>query len=371
MKSNGLPVIARKELYDHVKSRKFLLIFGIFLFITIIGMISGVAEYNKSLEQYNERQSVAGDDEFGVQFSGWGKPSIMSIYLGVSGLIITLGAVLGIAMGFDLISKEKETKSLKILLSHPIYRDEVINGKALGGLMTLAIALGITFIVTFAILLLSGIVPEGDELLKILIYGGAAFLMILSYFALSLFMSTVANDSGKALVYTLVIFVALASLPMLMSGPVMNIIIGDPPEYPEEMFSSSTHFSSSTQRSVTVVSSSVNSDGKGEYKEPEPDPVWEEFNRKLKEHYNKRQSVTDAITLISPTMNLQTLSYKLLIPDYSRMMAMAFGPVGDDGLEVPETDLFGDIYKNIIALFVFPATFLGLAYVRFMRMDIR
>ena len=83
-------------------------------------------------------------------------------------------------MGFDLISKEKETKALKILLSHPIYRDEVINGKALGGLMALAIALGITFIVTFAILLISGIVPEGDELSKILIFGGATFLMILN-----------------------------------------------------------------------------------------------------------------------------------------------------------------------------------------------
>jgi len=366
MKSNGLPVIARKELRDHFKSRKFLLIFGIFLIITTIGMISGAAEYNKELQQYNERQSVADDDEFGMGFGGWGKPSIMSIYLQVSLLIITLGAVLGIAMGFDLISKEKETKSLKILLSHPIYRDEVINGKALGGLLALAIALGITFIITFAILLLSGIVPEGDELLKILVFGGAAFLMILSYFALSLFMSTVANDSGKALVYTLVIFVALTSLPILVNGPVMSIVIGDPPEYPEQMFSSD-----SVHRGMSVVSSSVSSDGKVEYKEPEPDPVWEEYNRQIKEYLNKRQSISDTITLISPTMNLQTLSYILLIPDYSRMMSMVFSPVGGDDFEVPETDIFKDIFKNIIALFAFPAVFLGLAYVRFMRMDIR
>lgn len=120
MKSNGLPVIARKELLDHFKSRKFLLIFGIFLIITIIGMISGAAEYTKDLQKYNERQAVADDDELDMGFDGWGKPSIMLIYLQVSSLIITLGAVLGIAMGFDLISKEKRDKIVKntLVTSH-------------------------------------------------------------------------------------------------------------------------------------------------------------------------------------------------------------------------------------------------------------
>lgn len=365
MKSNGLKVIAQKELRDHFKSKKFLLIFGIFFIITIFGMVSGAAQYNKDLQSYNDRQSVADDDEFNRGFGGWGKPSIVTIYLGVSTLIITLGAILGIAMGFDLISKEKETKSLKILLSHPVYRDEIINGKALGGLMALAIALGITFIVTFAVLLISGIVPEGDELSKILVFGGAVFLMILSYFAVSLFMSTVANESGKALVYTLIVFVALMSLPMLINGPVMNMIIGEPPEFPEEAYMSDSAYSS-----MEVVYSE-SSDGKSEYTEPEPDPVWEKYERESEEYWKKQQSVSDIITLVSPTMNLQTISYKLLIPDYSKMMSMVFSSDGDDGSEMTETDVFRDILKNIIALFAFPALFLGLAYVRFMRMDIR
>ena len=360
MKSHGLPVIARKELRDHFRSKKFLLIFGIFLIITIIGMATGVAEYTKNLEDYNDRQSVATDDIYpgGI---GWGKPSIVTIYLGVSALIVTLGAILGIAMGFDLISKEKETKSLKILLSHPVYRDEVINGKALGGLMALAIALGITFIVTFAILLIAGIVPAGDELAKILVYGGAVFLMILSYFALSLFMSTIASDSGKALVYTLIVFVALMSLPMLINGPVMNIIIGDPPEFPQEAYMSDSAFS------VMAVSSA--SDTPEKIIE-EPNPIWEEYEREINEYWKKRQSVTDIITLLSPTQNLETISYTLLIPDYAAIMSsVSFRAVDDYELE--DTDVFGIIIKNIIALLAFPALFLGCAYVRFMRMDIR
>ena len=360
MKSHGLPVIAHKELRDHFRSKKFLLIFGIFLIITIIGMVTGVAEYMQTLEDYNDHQSVATDDIYpgGI---GWGKPSIVTIYLGVSALIVTLGAVLGIAMGFDLISKEKETKSLKILLSHPVYRDEVINGKALGGLMALAIALGITFIVTFAILLIAGIVPAGDELAKILVYGGAAFLMILSYFALSLFMSTIASDSGKALVYTLIVFVALMSLPMLINGTVMNIIIGDPPEFPQEAYVSDGAFS------VVAVSSA--SDTAGKIIE-EPNPIWDEYEQEINEYWKKRQSVTDIITLLSPTQNLQIISYTLLIPDYAAIMSSVSFRAGED-YELEDTDVFATIIKNIIALLAFPALFLGCAYVRFMRMDIR
>ncbi|GEM_PF-4930676 len=43
-----------------------------------------------------------------------------------------IGVVLGIAMGVDLVTREKESKSLKSLLAYPVFRDEMINGKAPG-----------------------------------------------------------------------------------------------------------------------------------------------------------------------------------------------------------------------------------------------
>ncbi|GAB7015377.1 ABC transporter permease [Methanogenium cariaci] len=345
MKSDGLWVIAQKELRDHFRSRKFLLIFGIFLIITVLGMVTGVAHYNKDLQKYNERQSVIDEDESEVR-CGWQKPSIMTVYMGLSSLItIIFGAILGIAMGFDLISKEKETKSLKMLLSNPIYRDEVINGKAIGGVMALAIVIGIVFIVTFAILIISGIVPEGDELLKILVYEGATFLMILSYFALSLFMSTIANDSGTALVYSLIIFVVIICMGMAQ-GEIINQIIGDPPAQPEDEL-----LLGSDLNSIKVIE-------ERDYK------IWEEYNRKSDEYQNKRQSVSDIITLFSPPKNLRMVSDKMICLG-------KYYPGRYNRPEVTVTDIFGDILKNIIAMIAFPALFLGLAYVRFMRMDIR
>lgn len=359
MKSHGLPVIARKEFSDHLRSKKFLLIFGIFLIITIIGMVCGAANYLEDLQDYNEEQSVAENDILRASF-GWGKPSIMTIYHAVSSLIITIGAILGVAMGFDLISKEKETKSLKILLSHPIYRDEVINGKALGGLMAIAAALGITFIVTFAILLISGIVPTGDELIKILVFGGAVFLMILSYFALSLFMSTVTDESGKALVYTIIVFVTLMTLPTLVSGPVMDLMIGEPPEFPFEAYKTDACAVDTEETSCSITFEKDAFD--------EPNPLWKEYEREMDEYSNKRRIISDAVTLISPTMNLERISSRVLIPDRDDML---FSGVYVSDFIDPQTDWWETIINNIIALLAFPAFFLGLAYVRFMRMDIR
>ena len=42
--SSGLLTVAHKEFFDHIQSRKFVLIFSIFLVIAIIGMIGGIAQ---------------------------------------------------------------------------------------------------------------------------------------------------------------------------------------------------------------------------------------------------------------------------------------------------------------------------------------
>ncbi len=57
-----------------------------------------------------------------------------------------MGMILSGAIGFDLISKEKEDGSLKTVLSSPIYRDALINGKAAGAIATLAITMAATFV---------------------------------------------------------------------------------------------------------------------------------------------------------------------------------------------------------------------------------
>ncbi len=381
MESNVI-VIAKKEFFDHIRSKKFLLIFGIFLVIAIVGIMDGVSSYNNAIQSYSERQHQISLSDIPVadipQFLG-SPPSIMIIFNMMSMTMITMGAILGIAMGFDLLTKEKESKSLKILLAHPVYRDEVINGKAIGGIIALALALVIMLVLSIAILLIFGIIPEGVELVLLALFGVTSFVYIFTFFAIALFVSTVSEESGIALIYTMIIYIALTLLiPILMSSAVMNVLSGPPPEMPKSFSDQLIVPSGGT----TGLASSNSGTFPGEVSE-KPSPEMEDFQKKV-EQYTKRQSaILDIFYMLTPNMNYDKIAMAITMPQLTNKI---FGSRESSSTSVSSeggfrsssanagislSDSLGLVWKNIIALLIFPSVFFGLAYVSFMRLDIR
>jgi len=55
-------------------------------------------------------------------------------FIDVAQAITLFLPVLGFALGFDLVIKEKRSKSLNTLLTHPVFRDNIISGKIIGSL---------------------------------------------------------------------------------------------------------------------------------------------------------------------------------------------------------------------------------------------
>ncbi|QYZ79398.1 ABC transporter permease [Methanofollis formosanus] len=371
MRTGGLDVIARKEFRDHIRSRRFHILLGIFLVIAAVGLIDGAVQYNKQIEDYNERLADVSDDDIEGGFFGW-KPSILSAFFKMSDLITTIGVILGCAMGFDLISREKESKSLKILLSHPVYRDEVINGKAIGGTAAIALAMGIVLVLSFAVLFIFGIVPNFDESVRILLFGGLSFLLIFSYFAIALFMSARAKDSSNALIYTLIIFIVLSTLiPAITTNEsVMNAVIGEPPEFPNM---DGDYFGNGGLVSFVATSSSTEEGAENS----EVDQAWKEYEEKSRAYWDKRRTFTDTVNLLSPSHNYQQIATAVTEPNFASTLMKNGGFGSDTSEDLPDNglavlaSLLGDLTKNIIALFVVPAAFFGLAWIRFMREDIR
>ena len=369
MKSAGLFAITEKEFQDHTHSRKFLMFLSIILVVTIIGMASGSVDYNQQIDSYNEKMSVV--DENSESTSYWYKPSIMTIFNSVGTLLASLGAILGIAMGFDLITKEKESKSLKILLSHPIYRDEVINGKAAGGILALLLALFVTFVIAAGIMLIFGIVPSGDDFIYIAFFGLAAFLMIFSYFAISMFMSTVAEDSGNSLVYTLIIFVFLSSLlPVFVWSSTTDLIVGPAPEYPEGLVDFDYGIGG-TAVTMTISKEAEVSDASEGVTDITEDETWKKYMDEMEEYWSKREMISGFVNLLSPTNNFQdimnTLTYSSSGLD--DLMRSSTYPADEESAGV--MDVLGKLLWNFVALVAIPAVFFGAAYIRFMRLDVR
>ena len=169
----GIFVVAKKEFLDHVMGKKFLVILAILMIISLLAMYQGVESYNKQLDSYKEQTAEIEEHPEGMP-PGWmpEKPSILFVFQMMSALFGILGAILAIAIGFNLISGEKESGSLKSLLSHLVFRDTIINGKALGGMGALGFAMLVITLLSIGILMMLGIMPTGDEFVRILVFMG-------------------------------------------------------------------------------------------------------------------------------------------------------------------------------------------------------
>ena len=364
--------VARKEFSDHITSRRFVIILALFLVISAIGMHSGIGHYNDRLESYNQQLQHMGDvavDD--LTYMNWmpEKPSIMLIFNAMMAYMTTLGAVLAIAIGFDLVSKEKETRSLKSLLSHPIYRDEIINGKALGGIAALGFAMALALVISLAMLLLFSIVPTLEEFTAILIFGVISLGFLLAYFAIALTMSTVSRESGNALIYTLVIFFAVSTLLPVLGMMAGDALAGDPPEPPQSApmpIRGGGSFTSS-------VSKAVVHGGEAEEDPVGVDPEWQQYEEDMKAYIEKRMLISDVTNLLSPQMNYYKAAMAVTNPRMAAMTsayAYTFDTVAQE--ETPGlAEALSQVWMNIAALIVFPSVFFAAAYIKFMRMDIR
>jgi ABC-2 type transport system permease protein len=263
------------------------------------------------------------------------RPSILSVFGYLVSSLVPFGGMLAIATGFDLISKEKESRSLKTLLAHPVYRDEVINGKALGGVAALGVALVTAFALTLAVLLVCSIVPTAGEVAAIGVIGFASLLYLLAFFALALALSVVTKESGHAVIYGLALFFAIAFLLPVFGTALGDVVAGDPPQRPE--------------MPVTV-------DGR-----PVDEAVWMAYEEECRQHTGemeeyrgRRQVVTDTVNLFSPIVSYHAVVW----------------PVADPS-GMPLEDAEDQIWRGVAALIVFPSVFFAAAYGKFMRMDIR
>lgn len=358
MEAKGMFNVARKESIGHLTSKKFIVILGLFLIISVLAMHQGISYYNQQLDTYKEQLAQIKDMEGLVGYMPE-KPSIMLVFMFMSSYIMMLGAILAIAMGFDLVSKEKETKSLKSLLSCPVFRDAIINGKALGGTLALVFAMVTALLISLAVLLIFSIVPSMNELAAILVFGIVSIVFLLAYFAIALMMSTVSSDSGSALICTLVIFFILGSLLPIVGSTLAGIVAGEPPEPPTVEIRDETNESGPIYKEV----------GEEEMRQ---------YQEELREWSEKRKPITEAFNIISPNMNYQKIVFLITNPQiYSAVYEQSTpasgsmtinygGEVAPGLLEVLEK-----VWKNILALTSFSVAFFAIAYIRFMRMDIR
>jgi len=322
-----LAIIARKETLDHITSKKFLLLLLMLSIVVGIGAINGINDYQGNLERYK-----SGDSS--------NIPSPLSIISPVTEAIgyYGFGAIIAIALGFDLVAGEKETRSLRSLLSHPLYRDEIINGKAIGGILALTIAITAVFTLVFAMLLIQGIVPSLYEFSLMLIIWLITIVFLASNFALALMASVIAGTSSNALILTLIIlFVLSFFIPVFGAKFTVNTMLGDNP-----------------RDEITIVRYYANSEENEEY--------LERLEDKQRDYNQKESAINDFLSLFSIQSNYSALTGVFAKPPWDCI----------DGTPILSfNEVINKVWSELLFFLLYPSLFFGIAYVKFMRMDLR
>jgi len=326
----GLLTVARKEFADHLTDPAFLVLAFLLIAVCIVPFHQGLEEYEHYLAQLADPVKLAA-------YGTGGPPgqAMQIIYGQLPDVISTAGAVLAIAMGFDLVSRERQTGSLKLLLARPVFRDEIIAGKALGGLAALAVSIAAGLGLSVALLLFRGIVPRADDLVSILLFGLATVALLAFYFCLALAISTVTKKSGKAFLYALIVFFILSTLVPVVGSEVRNDVAGY-----------SLYAFDYTDRS--------------DY-------------QSVRETYEATRALIDSVvTVFSPQMNYETVVQYALNPRTTEFQAfIRHLDLLPFGTEAHPLDAIARCWQNVLLLLLAPIALFGLAFMAFLRMDIR
>lgn len=198
----GWTVVARKEFADHLLSARFLAMITI-LGLVAVGTVYGAAQ---SLGDVAQDAADAGIGLFLRLFTVNADPVPFSFvtFLGF------LAPILGIAYGFDAISGEVSQGTLPRLVAQPIHRDDVINGKFVAGLGAIGVIMGtVTLMVAGLGILLLGIVPTPNDLIRLIVWLIATMAYVAIWLALATLMSVVFRGSATPAVVCIGIWLAV------------------------------------------------------------------------------------------------------------------------------------------------------------------
>ena len=155
----GWAVVMRKELAEGLTSLRFVILLG------LLALAAAVPIYAASSAIRDAAEGASGVGALFLALFTIGAEPVPS-FVALVGFVAPL---LGIAFGFDAINGERAQGTLPRLLSQPIHRDDVINGKFAAGLAMIAAAVtGMMLLVAGLGILRLGIVPAPSEVVRLI-----------------------------------------------------------------------------------------------------------------------------------------------------------------------------------------------------------
>ena len=203
----------RKEMADHIRSTRFLIVLCLILLTSCASVYGAVSVLS---------DAVASDPDYIFlklfTLSGNSIPSFTSF-------IALLGPFVGLTLGFDAINSERSEGTLNRLVSQPIYRDCIINGKFLAGATVIFLMVFSMGLVIGAVGLLTvGIPPTVDEVGRVVALLFFTSVYICFWLALSILFSVLCRHAATSAMIVIALWIFFALFMSLVVNIVTNAL---------------------------------------------------------------------------------------------------------------------------------------------------
>jgi len=211
----GLMAIYRKELGDYFSSYRFVILFA------LIAMVSFITSYIAaiSLRESIAQDAMRGRFLFLMLFSTEGARFSMIQF------VAFFGPLIGLFLGFDAINRERAHGTLVKVVSQPIYRDAVINGKFLAGVTVIIVMIvAIVLVIAGFGLTLLGVVPEVEEILRMAVYVVISIFYISFWLGVSILFSILFRSTATSALASVAAWILLSFVVFFGASAVANAV---------------------------------------------------------------------------------------------------------------------------------------------------
>jgi ABC-2 type transport system permease protein len=217
----GWRIVAGKEIADHLLSARFAVL------LVLLGLVAAGTVYAAS-GPLREAAAEASDDAAPFLALFTLAPENVPSFLSLVGFLAPL---LGIALGFDAVNGERAQGTLPRLLSQPIHRDDVVNGKFVAGIAVIGLLLAVlTVIVAGVGIVRLGVVPSVSEALRLVIWLLVTIMYISFWQGFATLCSVAFRRAATSALVTIGVWLLFTLFDRLLAGLLADAIAPVPDE---------------------------------------------------------------------------------------------------------------------------------------------
>ncbi|MES1153155.1 MAG: ABC transporter permease subunit [Dongia sp.] len=213
----GLGTVFAKELADHLSSVRMRV-------LEILILLIGLGAVYTAIQNI---KTVTAEDPFLFLRLFTNAQQPLPSFAGLLGFLIPIFAI---GLGFDSINTEFSRRTLSRILAQPIYRDALLFGKFLAGLVTLAVGLVALWLLMVGLgLLMIGVPPSGEEVLRSVAFLVTALAYAATWLAAAMLFSVLFRPPATSALCALGLWMLLGVLwPIVAPFIARAIVTPDP-----------------------------------------------------------------------------------------------------------------------------------------------